>query len=205
MTRTAKAEAARHAYGRYFDEVVVAHHLCPWARGAAEAGAVAVEVAMQTSLPATLARLQAWLDAPQVAVAILIFAGTDLNRADFERFVESVRTAQLDTSRAAPARAGHDHFLLAAFHPEPLGRDARTLSAIDLIRCSPDPTLQAVRASVLASVRPAEDGDTRYVEADKLASWDAPARAVPLHERVARANAATLARLGQAQLAAQLR
>ena len=133
---------------RYVEEVVMGWNLCPWAARAWRDGEVERRVIVDT-VPAVgdVARVAAGLAAqPTCAVALLIFPRVTMHVGAWEAFAEQLR------------RAG-GAFLVAAFHPAyrasgtPVGNAAQLVS---LIRRTPDPTLQLVRASRVADL--ARDG-----------------------------------------------
>src|SRR5207245_11711270 len=83
-----------------------------------------------------------------------------------------------------------------AFDPD-LRRDVLDAHrAVQLLRRSPDPTLQLVRASVLRAVRGDNGGGSRYLDTAKLSLEEAMALVSPLSlaDRISETNFATLQR-----------
>jgi hypothetical protein len=141
---------------RYVEEVVIGWELCPWAAHAWRAGRVVRRVfAERAPDPGSLL---AFLDAlganPATSIGLAIFPRVEDDAAGWARFAERVR-------RAARGRAGGGSaaFVLAAFHPDPTGDgiDRGAAALVQLIRRTPDPTLQFVRASAIAAAT-ASDG-----------------------------------------------
>jgi len=137
----ALATEALRVNARYVEEVVVGWNLCPWAARAWQKGEVerrvfadaSPDVAKVAAAAAELAAL------PACAVALLIFPHATASVSTWEAFAERLR------------RTG-GAFLVAPFHPlyrhaAPLPSDAAQL--VSLIRRTPDPTLQLVRASLV--------------------------------------------------------
>jgi hypothetical protein len=138
------AEALR-VNARYVDEVVIGWGLCPWAARAWTEGQVTQRVFTDAEpavepVAAFVDELVARADA---AIGLAIFPRVACTLGAWERFAEHVRRA-----RGA--------FLAAAFHPDyrpPDGEPLDPARLVPLIRRTPDPTLQLVRASLLESLR----------------------------------------------------
>jgi hypothetical protein len=95
---------------------------------------------------------------------------------------------------------------MAAFHPdaEPDLEDAERL--VPYLRRSPYPTIQMVRRTALDRVRGGADEGTAYLDLSLVASLDVHQPASPpLRERIARANLATVKRVGKDTVEAALR
>jgi len=192
------AAAALARNDRYIREFVEALHICPYAKTCRESGKLQRRVvAGPQHAPAAMAEIEAMPEGA-VEVALLIFPGapTGSERAarDFENFCASLRP-------------GLRAFYCVAFHPD-LPRDlADGHRAVQLIRRSPDPTIQMVRASVLESVRGPNDGGTRVLaDAHALSLEQLLAIASPLSlaDRIAQANLETLQREGPDRIEALL-
>jgi hypothetical protein len=146
------AEALR-LNARYLDEVVVGWGLCPWAARALRDGQVHRRVLLDRApAPAGVLafadELGADLDA---AIGLVIFPRADMGAPAFDAFAEAVRRA--DRARGAPA------FLVAAFHPAAAVDFATAPQLVSFVRRTPDPTLQLVRASLLARLGPGASDD----------------------------------------------
>lgn len=136
------AREALRVNARYVEEVVIGWDLCPWAARAWQDGQVAQRVFAEAALDA--APVAAFIDElvakPHAAIGLAIFPRVDCAIGAWERFAEQVR-------RAKPGAP----FLIAAFHPDYRAADGALDAArlVPLIRRTPDPTLQLVRASLI--------------------------------------------------------
>jgi len=146
-------EEALRLNARYVEEVVVGWGLCPWAAQAWRDGAVARQVLVdaQPDPAAVLTFLDAIAGQATTSIGLCIFPRVALDVAAWGTFAERVRRA--DRARRAPGNT--PPFLLAAFHPlvgagAAAGSDPNALVA--LVRRTPDPMLQLVRASLLESL-----------------------------------------------------
>jgi hypothetical protein len=192
-------EAVR-LYRRYQLEIVEACGLCPWAERARLDDRFRVRVLPQVHPQGTepsLAAIDALIADNRADVAVLVYPRLNLSRPEFERFVAEVRDAD-----AARHPLGCIPFVFAAFHPEapPDATDAERL--IPFLRRTPDPTIQLLRSQVLDRVRSATPQGTQFVDMkmfDALAldGTDAP---VPLRQRIARLNLATVQGMGVEEL-----
>jgi hypothetical protein len=134
-------EEALRLSARYVEEVVIGWDLCPWAARAWRDGEVERRVFPSTRPEAgAVAAFVAEIAAkPRCSVGLAIFPRVTLSVAAWDRFAEEVR------------RTGGP-FLIAAFHPQPRGADGAPATAaelVSLIRRTPDPTLQLVRATLI--------------------------------------------------------
>ena len=142
--------AALRVNARYVEEVVIGWNLCPWAARAWHDGQVFRRV-FDASTPAAatddVVAFAGELGAnPDAAIGLVIFPRASVTVGAWESFAERVRR-------------GARGFLLAAFHPDYAGGgdtpvDPARLVAV--IRRTPDPTLQLVRASLIDDL--ARDG-----------------------------------------------
>ncbi|MDH5671809.1 MAG: DUF1415 family protein [Myxococcales bacterium] len=187
---------AERIYRRYATEVVEGLGMCPWAAAARAAGEVEVEIlsAERPSLEACMGVLERFGQREQTRIGLLVLPRSSASRAEHARFTARLREA--DSERCG---LGRTIFALADFHPE-VEADTRSAERlVPFIRRSPDPTIQAVRRSALAAVRLGAEQGTSFVDPADLASLDLktlqPA-AAPLNKRVARANLATVEKLG---------
>lgn len=187
------AEDALRRNDRYLREFVEALRLCPYAKRCREEGKLHRRVlwSRAEALPA-IAAIEA-LPADSVEVALLIFpdepAGGQAAARAFESFCAGLRP-----------HAGS--FYCVAFHPA-LPRDLLDAHrAVQLIRRSPDPTLQLVRVSVLATVRGGGSEGSRFVDPATLSLEQLLALQTPLSlsDRIAEANLETLRREGPDRL-----
>jgi hypothetical protein len=141
---TALAAEALRVNARYVEEVVIGWNLCPWAARAWQDGQVVrrvfdapVPAAATDDVVAFAGELAANQDA---AIGLAIFPRAGVTIGAWESFAERVRR-------------GVRGFMIAAFHPD--YGDAADGAAVDparlvaLIRRTPDPTLQLVRATLL--------------------------------------------------------
>lgn len=191
-------EAVR-LHERYQIEIVEACGLCPWAERARVGGSFRARVLLQTELrtEASVAAIESLALDPLVEVAVLIYPRLRLRRLEFERFVGDVRDAD-----AARHPLGGIPFMFAAFHPEapPDTSDAERL--IPFLRRTPDPTIQLLRSALLDRVRSATPQGTQFVDIRALESLEGGVgeRPVPLRQRIARTNLATVQRIGIAEI-----
>lgn len=202
-----RAEALR-IYLRYATEVVEALGLCPWARRAREQGRVRPEVMLgaDPGPDEVLAVADAVFADPRVDIGLIIFPrlGGDIrghrDRKGFHQLMTRVRAR--DVERHAPATPP---LVMADFHPHAEPDMTSPARLVSFVRRSPDPTIQVVRHATLEAVQGAEVRGTAYIPQGSLSLDDLPALAgVPLHQRIAEANHATIARLGVAQVQALL-
>ena len=168
------AEALR-VNARYVEEVVIGWDLCPWAARAWREGGVERRVfnAPEPDVAAVATFVAEIATRPACAVGLAIFPCAAASVGAWEHFAEAVRRAS-------------GQFLVAAFHPDyRAGGPAPTNAAelVSLIRRTPDPTLQLIRAALVDDL--ARDG--RDLSAD-----------------IARDNFATVAARDPATLAALL-
>jgi hypothetical protein len=130
---------------RYVEEVVIGWGLCPWAARAWADGQVTQRVFTDAGPDA--AAVAAFVDElvakADAAIGLAIFPRVACTVGAWERFAESVRRARSE-------------FLAAAFHPDyrpPEGEALTPARLVPFLRRTPDPTLQLVRASLLAGLR----------------------------------------------------
>ena len=191
---------------RYIRDFVEALHLCPYAKRCRETGKLHRRVVLSQDVQGALAEVRAIEALPEdsVEVALLIFPNspaTGLGSArEFDEFASGLRNRMLD------ANGGDPPFYCVAFHPD-LPRDLLDAHrAVQLIRRSPDPTIQLVRASVLRAVRGADDGGTRVVDPSSMTLEQLLAVSAPisLADRIADANLEALQREGPDRVEALL-
>jgi hypothetical protein len=131
---------ARRVNTRYVEEVVIGWDLCPWAARAWQDGQVVQRVFTDAALDPAAAFIDELAANSEAAIGLAIFPRVACTVGAWERFAEQVRRA----------RAGAP-FLVAAFHPDYRPADGSLDAArlVPLIRRTPDPTLQLVRASLI--------------------------------------------------------
>jgi hypothetical protein len=188
---------------RYLDEVVEAFALCPWALRARLDGQVWERVFTQQSpdfFAESLDALSALTARESLEIGLFIYPRLRLTRLEFEHFVRRLRA--LDEQRY---QVGEVPLAMAAFHPdaEPHLDDPERL--IPYLRRSPYPTIQVVRRTALDRVRGGADEGTAYLDVSLLGSLDVQQPvSPPLRERIARANLATVRRVGKDTVEAAL-
>ena len=138
---SALAAEALRLNARYVEEVVIGWDLCPWATHAWRHQQVERRALLAVEPgPSEVGRAIDELGSiASCAVGLLVFPRVAINVAGWERFAERARQF------AGP-------FLVAAFHPDyrPSDRPATTAAElVSLIRRTPDPTLQLVRATLV--------------------------------------------------------
>jgi hypothetical protein len=207
MDERLRREALR-VYERYAVEVVEAFQLCPWARRARLDGHVRTDVLVQAAPGAEiiLDRLDEIFRDPGIEVGLILLPRVRWERQRFRRFVEAVRTSH--AARHVAARAsGPPPLAMAAFHPRApldLGNAARL---VIFLRRTPDPTIQIVRQAALAAVRGPETSGAVYAPRAvlDLAAFGALAdEPLPMADRVAETNLATVQRAGAERIMAIL-
>jgi hypothetical protein len=191
---------ALRLYARYQLEIVEACGLCPWAERARTGDNFRERVLLQTDTrtDASVSSIESLVRDPRADVAVLLFPRLRLGRAAFERFVADVREAD-----AARHPLGQIPFVFAAFHPEaaPDSSDAERL--IPFLRRTPDPTIQLLRSSLLDRVRSSTPQGTQFVDMRSLESLGTETP-IPLRQRIARTNQATVERMGIAEMTRRL-
>lgn len=146
-----EGEALR-LHDRYLREVVLAFDLCPWAEKVVRQGRFrrAVITTAAPDAQAIWALVDAMDAGPQpVDIGFAIFPALTLAADAFDRFTEQMRRAD----RARRAVTEPAPFLMAAFHPAGPDDPSDANRLVPLLRRSPDPTVQLVRASRLAEAR----------------------------------------------------
>jgi hypothetical protein len=200
-----RREAVR-VYERYATEVVEAFQLCPWARRARQDGRVrtCVVTHVRPRVQALLDQMDQIFADPRIEVGLLLLPRAPWERNDFRRFVSRVRAAH-EARHAASGQPGPPPLAMAAFHPDAQPDLVSAARLVSFLRRTPDPTIQIVRQAVLASVRGTETSGAVYAPRAVLdLTTLAFERTLPLADRVAEANLATVTRVGVAHLEAIL-
>ena len=187
------AEALR-VNARYVEEVVIGWDLCPWAAHAWRAGEVERRVFEEARPdPRTVATfVQELAPHDRCAVALAIFPRAESSVGGWERFAEAVR------------RLGGP-FLVAAFHPHYRASDEPVADAaqlVSLIRRTPDPTLQLVRAARIESLAAGRRDVSAEIAAANYATVTSrdPARLAALLDELRRDRDRAYASLSQPPL-----
>jgi hypothetical protein len=186
---------------RYLDEVVEAFALCPWALRARLDGQVRERVLTHGSpdfFAESLDALAALAGDAGLEIGLFIYPRLRLSRLDFEHFVRRLRA--YDEERHP---VGEVPLAMAAFHPEAEADLEEPERLIPYLRRSPYPTIQVVRRTALDRVRGGTDEGTAYLDLSLVAGLDLHQPvSPPLRERIARANLATVKRVGKDTLEA---
>jgi hypothetical protein len=187
---------ALRVHRRYQTEIVERCGLCPWAEGARLGGKVREHVLLQTDVGDVEPSLQALAGLAadsSVEVGFLVYPRISVSRSELEGFAARVRDAD-----GARYELGRVPFVFAVFHPEGEPDTGDPERLIPFLRRTPDPTFQIVRVSVLDAVRSLTSQGTQFVNVSAFEALQAvPAQPqVPLRERIARANLATVRRMG---------
>lgn len=199
---------------RYVREFVEAFNLCPYAKRCREDGGLRRVVLLEQGGAAGTAPFEVAVEALAEAIAVIEREPADSTEValimfpallpalargpegarSFEQLVSAARTR----TEARHPRADTP-FYCVAFHPAFNGDLADTHRAVRLIRRSPDPTVQLVRASVLRAVRGANPDGRRYVDVKAMSAAELMALAAPVSvsDRIGTANLRTLRGLGQ--------
>ncbi len=169
---------------RYLEEVVEAHELCPWAKGARQSGALARRVILDDPIGSALRAIDDFAADEKIVVAILIFPRHDAGADAFDRFVADARKADL------ARRTDRAPFALAAFHPSAPWGDDSPERLVMYLRRSPDPSIQLVRVAALDAVRSSAPSGKFLFDgsAAAFAELERRAQTVPVSERIARDN-----------------
>lgn len=171
---------------RYLHEFVEKLDICPFARPCRETGALERRVFLQESLdhapPLAMLRDLTSEAFAHVEIGLAIFPRIEADFWAFERFAAELRDVR------AKGESGVS-FYVVPFHPDspPDTEDPHRL--VSLLRRSPDPTLQLVRASLLERVRGRNTEDTVWVDPATI-DLDNPPRPSPpsMSTRIAEVN-----------------
>ncbi len=191
LTERWTREAVR-LYRRYQLEVVEACGLCPWAARARLDGKVRERVLLQTdgaSVAPAMSAVGEFVAEPEIEIALLVFPRIGLDRPAFDRFVARVQEAD-----AACHPLGQIPFVSAAFHPDAAPDMSGAERLVPFLRRTPDPTIQLLRVAAVERVREGTPQGTQFVDARTIGVNDPVT--MPLRERIARTNLATVERMG---------
>lgn len=200
-----EAERALARNDRYLVDFVEKFDLCPYARTCRVTDALERRVVLQATLsqgvPASVLEELSSDAFGHIEVALLIFPAVEASWVEFERFAARLR----DEHARRPAGA---KFFVVPFHPDlpPDTDDPGRL--VSLLRRSPDPTIQLVRASLLEHVRGGVDPeDTVYLDPAQCDFATSGLAATPpksVSRLIGEANFATAQRVGAETLIALL-
>jgi hypothetical protein len=196
-----QAEAVR-LHLRYSVEIVEHYGLCPWAQRARQTGRTAVEVLLPPSdgtPAAAIEALERWAGDERIEVGFLLLPRVALSRVDFDAFV-----ARVQEEASARHPIGQAPFALAAFHPDVSPDLGNAERLVPFLRRTPDPCIQAVRMSVLERVRSGTPQGTQFVDLDAILEFVSRKEELPLRERIARANLATVRQAGLVEVEARM-
>jgi hypothetical protein len=177
-------------HDRYTLEIVEHYGLCPWATRARVGKRLRTVVCLQAdadSVEDSVGVLYRWQRDEGMEVGFLLYPRLALARAEFERFVTAVRTAD---SEQHPL--GSAPFAMVGFHPDatPVLDDPERL--IPFLRRTPDPCIQVVRIDVLERVRGSVPEGTQFVDVAFLEQAATKPVEVSVRDRVGRANLETV-------------
>lgn len=195
MTDEERIQKALARNDRYL-EFVETHDICPFAKRCREQGGLFRQVFLQSTFNAepllqTIAELHE-PDRTDVEVGLLILPQLTTSYAQMEHATASLR------ERMKERRL--QEFFIVAFHPEAPVDTTTPERIVTLMRRSPDPTFQLVRAALLDRVRGGSN-DTRWVDLKKTDLRSPPPPPPPsLSEQIAARNAETVRRLGADRL-----
>jgi hypothetical protein len=135
-----RVREAIRLHQRYQREVVERFDLCPWAEAARTADRSAFHVVLEPGYPPDrLAPLLArWSAERRIDIGFILWPPWAGDREDFERYAESL------------VKASRGVFLTASFFP------GACRGTVQMLRQTPDPTIQLVRTSRLARLRAKE-------------------------------------------------
>ncbi|WP_437576689.1 hypothetical protein [Sorangium sp. So ce887] len=191
------AAEVRRVHGRYADEVIARHRLCPFMRDAATGfGRFYVLIDREPVLETALAAV---LEA-ESAVVHLVFPCIHTPSPQFERFASRLGEQLRRLRTPAP--------VLAAFHPEMAGDESNSHRLVGLLRHAPDPFVQTIpeglnhSGTVLAGagVEPVADpAEDNYRRLQGAGIAEVKARLAEIMEDRDASYAPFLARLGLAR------
>lgn len=192
----AQAREAVRLFRRYEREIVEALCFCPWAARARTAERVLLDVAPDEAR--IIEAADAIADDTRVEVGFVIMPRARLGRADLMALVQSTRAARQARGELPMAMEG--------FHPDAAFEASTPARLVPFVRRTPDPTIQLTRMSVIERVKRSRQTGTAFFDPSthSLEALLAEPAPIPLAEEVARANAATIARLGSARVCAML-
>lgn len=199
MSTADLAAQAVRLHDRYMLEVVEPLGLCPWARRARQSGHTCQHVVLDNredaALDATTAVIEAWAPDESIEVGFAIFPRLVIDRSTFDRFVASVTQRQTKLHEV-----GSVPFVMAGFHPEARPDVNTPERLIPFLRRTPDPCIQIVRSKVLEAVRANTPQGTSFVDAATFDFTRPHDDEIPLRERIARQNLASVTKFGLAEL-----
>jgi hypothetical protein len=185
-----EAEALR-VHERFLVEVIEKLGLCPWAEGTRRAGQLR-RVVMLHEDPARAADAVLSLD-DSVLVGILIWPRFLDGPERFELLVAELR--RIEEAR----RGARSPFVTAVFHPRLAYSTESPDRLVPLFRHSPDPSLQLIRHAAMEQVRSAGPSSGEFLFDGSARAWaelERRERELPVSERIARDNAATVEKHG---------
>jgi hypothetical protein len=178
---------------RFLVEVIERLNLCPWAEGTRSSGALRRAVILEQD---PVGELLAAGD--EVLVYILVWPRFSGGPEAFEELHKKLR-------REEEARRGkRSPFATALFHPRLKYSTSTPDQLVPLFRRSPDPSLQFIRYAALESVRSAGPSGKFLFDwsARAFAELARREKELPVSDRIARDNAATVKAEGLARLLA---
>lgn len=190
---------ALRVYRRYETEIVEACGLCPWAERARLDGHVKERVVLDAEpIPQALEHIAELAADDAVEIGLLLFPRLEVSRNKFEQLVAKIQEA--DKPRHP---LGNIPFMYAAFHPEARPDLSHPERLIPFLRRTPDPTIQLVRASVVDRMRGRVPQGTQFFDASLIDTMPIEP-AIPLREKIAQTNLATVNEMGVEALSAKL-
>jgi hypothetical protein len=161
---TEKLSEVRRILDRYIVEVVERFDLCPWARSARLGGEVAIAVLWgEPSAAAWVEAGQALIAKPGTRVAMVVAPESAVTERDLRELRNVVTTGVPGTG-------------VAHFHPVAEVDLATPPRLVPFLRRSPDPLLQLVPLSLLASVREPPMTHERVAQLHMLGGTAPPVR-----------------------------
>lgn len=141
MPDSTKCAEVRRILQRYVVEVVERYQLCPWARSARDNGEVGIEVVFGTPTPEEwLAAVDRAFGSPRIRVAMIVAPELVVDHGGFRVVRDRVAAKRRD-------------YGIAEFHPRAALDLATPARLVRYLRRSPDPLLQLVPLSLLATMR----------------------------------------------------
>jgi hypothetical protein len=176
---------------RFLVEVIEKLHLCPWAEGTRQSGALRRAVILDQD---PVGEILAWDE--NVLVGILIFPRFSGGPEAFDEHLKQLRNRE-QQQRKSP-------FVTALFHPRLSFSTETADQMVPLFRRSPDPSVQLIRHAALESVRSAAPSGKFLFDGSAQAFAELARREhqLPVSDKIARDNAVTVEQQGVASLLA---
>ena len=190
------ADEVLRIHERFLVEVIERLGLCPWAEGTRSTGQLRRAVMLDDDPARAADEILGLGDG--VLVGILIWPRFFEAPDKFDELVAAVR--RLEESK----RGARSPFVIATFHPRLSYSTASPDRLVPLFRRSPDPSLQLIRHAALQSVRSAGPAG-KFLFDGSARAWaelERREKELPVSDRIAHENSATVEKVGVERLLA---